>query len=217
MIMWSALTRTDYYQFGEWRVCSLGFPGENLAANCPDGYEIQNYSLMHAAHEILDKHQIPYNSMSWVEHNKDSVAGMFYKKTLDKIQPISFGMNKLFYNPINSLFFKTRAAQLYKDLAGPDWPSLESIMSGKFYARDTIIEDEVNEFVNLYKKDYALELVSKERDQHPTPVAHLAIVKKYFPDIEVSDQTENWVNEINAKLLDGEFFVFDSVSPAHRL
>jgi hypothetical protein len=220
MIMWSGIARIDYYQFGEWRVEINRFPDKDNTdfINCPDGYEILSYALISAAHEILDNKNIAYKSMSWSKYDDQSTAGKLYKKNLERIQFIDFKRNETHYNPLNSLFFKNRLEKLYQDLAGPDWPSLESILKKEYQTSSPYIEQEIQHFIKVYEQDRYVEMSSKNHvDTHPRPLDHLDAVNKFFPDIVIDIETKKWINDIDTKLSTGEFFDFVSPGPICRL
>lgn len=219
MIMWTGVARTDIYQFGVWRSKINEFSKRlEQFENCPDGYEILSYAWIHAIHELLQYRNVTYRSMSWNKYDDQSDAGKLYQETLKKIQIINFELNSSYYVPPPSLFLRDRLEMLYHNLAGPEWPSLDAIMRESYKISNSEIEQEIQDFITLYRQDRYFEQFSRQHvDTHPTPMAHLDAVKKFLPDIVVETNTEQWIREIDYKLITGEMFDFKSPTPVDRL
>jgi len=220
MILWSGITRTDYYQSGDWKMFHDTFShiSKNIPVSCCDGYEIINYPFMYAAHKILDESGIPYKSMSWINYFNNSPASVLYKNTLEKINIVKFDYNKNKYNPILTVFFKERLENLYATLAGQDWPTLDSIIKNDYKCCNSEIEKEVQKFVKIYNDDKEINVLTNEKiDQHPRPLQHLKTVDKYFSNITISTNTRRWIEDIDNSIMQGQPFKFNPSVPAERL
>lgn len=220
MIMWTGLSRIDYYQFGTWRSLVNNFPNESghLAVNCPDGYEIVNYPLMYAAHKILDENNIPYKSMTWTNYFNNSPVGILYNDTLNKIFKIKFNFNRINYKPLPTLYYSERLKNLYTTMAGKDWPSLGTIVDGSYVCANSEIEAEILNFIKIYSHDKDVQMVLNQTvDTHPRPSQHLEAVNCYFSEVKISDATQQWVQEIDEKIISGKSFDFIPNLPATRL
>jgi hypothetical protein len=220
MMMWTGITRTDYYHSGTWKVFHDKFSNNttDFPVSCPDGAEIINYSFMYAAHKILDEHDIPYQSMTWVNYFDNSPAGVLYKNTLEKIKLIEFEYNSARYKPTSTIFFEKRLENLYTMLAGQDWPTLDAIINNDYKCRNSEIEKEVKEFIKIYSSDKEINALKNEKvDQHPRPLQHLKTVDKYFSDITISTNTRQWIEDIDNSIIQGRSYKFDPSVPAERL
>jgi hypothetical protein len=215
LILWTGIARIDYYQFNEWCNKQSLFPdksGDELndwPISSPDGYEILSYAYMDAIHNILAG--LNYRSMKWQEYDVD--AHRVYEDTLNNIEYIQFRENDRVY--IDSKSYRLEAEKLYKRMAGEDWPSLGDILSDNYHnIDDNFILEEIAEFFGYLKSNKKLMLsLADTIDRHPTPLAHLAVVRKYFPDANISLATEEWVETIDHKLLSGIEYKFKPSNP----
>jgi hypothetical protein len=88
-------------------------------------------------------------------------------------------------------------------LSGSDWPKIN-----KFLNRDLLNVDEyiIKEILdNIYLKAYydpssAISVIDIE-DLHPVPLEHLKYLDIVIPDTKISDETKNWVNNVNARVV----------------
>lgn len=220
MIMWTGLSRIDYYQFGNWRMLFNHYPidSDESPVNCPDGYEIINYPFMYAAHQILNNAGVPYQSMTWSSYFKNSLPGKLYKNTLSNIHEVKFNFNEIKYSPLTTVFFDKRLEHLYATLAGKDWPSLDSIVNGTYCCTDAVIDLEVQDFIKIYKNDKDIQLtLSDNIDSHPRPRQHLEAVDNYFANIKISEDTRLWIESVDKNIVNGNPFKFSANLPKIRL
>jgi len=217
LILWTGIARIDYYQFNEWCNKQGLFPDKstdefnNWPISSPDGYEILSYAHIEAIHNILSLNNLNFRSMAWQKYDVD-LQGI-YKDTLDNIEYIEFRENKQQY--VDSKSYRLEAEKLYKRMAGEDWPSLDNILSDNYHhIDDDFILTEIDEFFGYLKSNKKLMLsIANTIDRHPTPIAHLEMVKKYFQDVQISEDTQQWIEDIDYKLINGIKYNFTIASP----
>ena len=183
----------------------------NWPISSPDGYEILSYAHIEAIHNILSLNNLNFRSMAWQKYDVD-LQGI-YKDTLDNIEYIEFRENKQQY--VDSKSYRLEAEKLYKRMAGEDWPSLDNILSDNYHhIDDDFILTEIDEFFGYLKSNKKLMLsIANTIDRHPTPIAHLEMVKKYFQDVQISEDTQQWIEDIDYKLINGIKYNFTIASP----
>ena len=209
IILWSAITRMDYYQLGTWSsvVNRSILTSKDDLVNCPDGYEIINYAYFSAIDKILTAAGIKYYMFKWCNYNIDTKAGILYKNVLSKIQKIDFSIfKKKIIKPA-----EYKIEEVYNQLSGTQWPPYNKIFNyEKSEYPDTINEEINNKFFKYLNDNRRLFFSEEIIDNHPTPIEHLNAIKKLFP---VTDTTTNWVTNINNKLLQGVPFDFKRSNP----
>jgi len=225
LILWSALSRYDYYQFGQWSHVHNAFPDkfEKVQYNCPDGHEMFTYAAACAAHQYLKSKNVKFKSMRWVYWDSKSSVVNCYRDTYDQIEQINFDFNFISY-PIRverKNAIEQREISLYKRLAGPDWPGLQEILSEQYTVNNDFIAQEINEFLDrleLENKQIEKKLIASGGiDRHPLPSKHLAAAKKICPTVEISSVTQKWIQDIEIKLLEGKSYDFYPSDPKQRL
>lgn len=219
MILWTSISRTDYYQKGHWYSLINEFSdNKDVAINCPDGFELTNYPLMYSIHEILTHKKIKYQSMRWTLYDDTSAIGQIYKDTINQIEKYDFSLNKTYYKLSNSNNFMPKLTELYKNLAGPDWPSLDQILDNNYKVTDRYILQELENFKKMiYQEDKKFFISLKETDQHPLPLEHLEVAKKMCPDLKISLKTLDLVKNTQEKILKGDPMRFVSNTPKDRI
>jgi hypothetical protein len=217
MIMWTGIARIDSYQINEWSHTINIFARDDSTKpySCPDGYEILSYPLFVALEQYLKSKNINYIFMSHVPYDTESNAGRLYQNTIQKIKLIKYDLAAA---KIKLLANVEQVESLYKRLAGPDWPGLDSILENCYTTVSTEIDQEVQDFIQLIKDDPYFSLKSRDIvDTHPLPLGHLKAEKQIVPDLELSDSTLQWVSNINEKILKGKYYHYDKHYPTSRL
>jgi hypothetical protein len=209
IILWSAITRMDYYQFGTWSSIvnrSILNANDNLV-NCPDGYEIINYAYFAAIDRILTAAGIKYYMFKWCDYNSDTSAGKLYKNVLSKIQKLNFKISrKKIFKP-----GEYKIEEAYNQLAGTQWPPYSEIFNYEKSKYSDAINKEIDDKFFKYLNDNRRLFFSEETiDNHPTPLEHLHAIEKFFP---VSDTTVKWITDIDNKVLRGIPFDFKRSNP----
>ena len=217
LVLWSGLSRIDAYQYNSWVHLHDQFCHDKEFACCPDGYEIMSYAWMAAVDEILTKRKCNYIPMRWTDYSLTSPAGRLYKLMLMRQLKIDYQSNTKPYKLSEREDFKKNWTGLYLRLAGPDWPSLDKLYDNNMQDVPKHIEQEITEFYQLVEADKTWRLKIHNVDSHPTPMQHLDIVKKYFPTVAIKSSTEEWVNNIENKLLRDQEFEFCCRTPGNRL
>jgi len=217
LILWTGIARIDYYQFNEWCNKQSLFPDKSnnefndWPISSPDGYEILSYAHIEAIHNILSLKKLNYRSMAWQTYDTD-LQGV-YKDTLANVEYVKFRENNQQY--VDSKSYNLEAEKLYKRMAGEDWPSLNDVLSDNYHnIDDAFILEEIKEFFGYLKSNKKLMLsLANTIDRHPTPIAHLEMVNKYFPHIQISEDTQRWIKDVDYKLIHGIEYQFIASSP----
>ena len=100
---------------------------------------------------------------------------------------------------------------LYARLSGPDWPKLNSILDQTFDSIDlpTNIKNECADFLQKIKQDSRLSnKYVEDIDTHPSPMQHLAWVQNFLPEYDISQDTINWIKDIDQCLLNQKLYLF---------
>lgn len=216
LIMWSGISRIDYYQYNAWGHLHSMYPDKNkldYPVCCPDGYEILSFAYMQAIEEFLKSKKVTFKMMTWHSYKSSSDAYNVYSHTIKNIDVISFDKKQTFVKN-NQVELLTR--ELYNRLCGPDWPSLIDIQNNSYHTT-LEIQSEINEFLELLKQDKRLNILTNERDTHPTPLAHLKTVQNTFKNLTISNNTIKWIEDIDQQLLDGKIISFNANLPTYRL
>ena len=226
LILWSSMARYDFYQFGHWSHVGNAFPDKfgKVQFNCPDGYKMFTYAVVCATHQYLTSKNVKFKSMRWLEWDSDSPIVNCYRDTHDQVEEISFDLNSKYYptQTLNSdLNSKQREIVLYERLAGPDWPSLQEILSGQYKTNNNFISQEINEFlehIGLENKRIEKKLIELGNiDKHPLPLKHLEAAKKICPTVEIGSEIQEWAQSIETSLLTGKSYDFCPADPKQRL
>lgn len=219
MVLWTGISRTDYYQKGHWYSLINQFSNDKtIPINCPDGFELTNYSLMYSINEILKLRKIKYRPMRWTLYDDSSAIGQLYKDTINQIEEYKFCQNKTFYKFSSSQNFKPTLLELYNNVAGPDWPPLGQILDDNYTSTNPYILQELESFKKMiYQQDKQFFIVNSETDSHPLPLEHLKVAKKMCPDVEIAQKTLDLVQDIQKKILDNVLFGFSSNLPKNRI
>ena len=225
LILWSALSRHDCYQFGHWSHMHDAFPDRYspTSYNCPVGQEIFTYASAYILHQYLKSKNVKFKSMRWNYWDNDSEVVNLYQTTYNEIEKVDFVLNQDRYphTACHNNDLKKRQELLYERLAGESWPSLPEILSGNYQITDNFIQQEIDNFLihlKLENKRIDQKLFKKDGlDKHPLPSNHLAVVKKTFPDITISPETYEWINQIESQLLAGKHYDFQTSNPKKRL
>lgn len=207
IIMWSGITRTDYYQFNEWGHYHSVFD-KKMPVSCPTGAEIISYALFSAADKLLSALNLNYYMISFLDYDLDSAAGQLYAETLKKIRKINF----LLVNKEIFLVSQHKLIDLYTRLAGSDWPPFEEIFSYDKNKYRKEINQEVDDFFQQVNKNKFMYYSKIVKDSHPTPQEHLDTLVS-FVDLEIQQSTKKWIKEINQKVVNKEFYFFNKLSP----
>ena len=207
IIMWSGITRIDYYQMNEWSHYHSVFD-KKLPISCPNGAEIISYALFAAIDKILSLSKINYSMYSFLDYDSDSKAGALYANTLKKISIVDF--------PIVSKEVSLTAQHKFKDLyerhAGVDWPKLSEIFSYNKTSFNESINREVQDFLQLINNNKHLYFTSIVQDKHPTPMEHLTALK-FITHLDIQESTVEWVKNIDQKIADKLPYFFDKFTP----
>lgn len=196
IVMWSAISRFDYYKNNNWCIPNKDYPVPEHFI-CPHGSEVRDYAYFYALYNLLESKNINFKFLAWHNYNAHSSAGLVYQDALNKIITIKFGsLNK---QTIRTSTLKLQ--QLYDRLCGTSWPTLTELLNNCTNDYADNIKKEIEEFYTIINKHqyYYIE-TPKDIDKHPGPLQHLAGLKDAFPNLVLSDTTTNWITEIDNKV-----------------
>jgi hypothetical protein len=217
IIMWSGLSRIDYYQLNNWGHLHnqyFDLTSKDRPYSCPRGYEMLSYAWMASAVHVLEQIGCAWKMFQWPQPETDSDVLALYQPFLNNIVYAPFAANPQPY----TLNAKSRLEvdDLFHRLKGEDWPSLESILDGSFESMilTDFIKDECKEFLAAIKKDRRMSSsMFNEIDQHPSPNMHLKWVEKNLSEYSIDEKTKQWINHIDDCLIGKKDYVFDANSP----
>ena len=217
MICWSNVTREDRYLTKSWLSAGNIFTTSVYPKSwvkeftTERGCLIRDLAFIKAIDLLLKNIGCNYKFFSIVPLNYDMVEKnqtehpdviKLYSDVIDEICPsyfeIIFNFN---WGSRNSDFSKKMIESKNKEFknryeicAGPDWPTFdEACMIDWYKKHNNIILKEIKDL-------FPFDFFEVKRDYHPTPGEHLEYLQKVAPEIVISDDTINWVN--NYKLYD---------------
>jgi hypothetical protein len=214
-IMWSSPARHDYFSGNRWGHAHHVFNTDNKIAPCPDGYWLTTFSYIYAVDQLLKNRSIPYVMSSWMDYTAvDSKFHLMFDSLMLKIQFIKLSGQS---HRVPKIADIDKLMQiLYTALSGPDWPSLEEIKQNQ-YSTTPAIQKEIENFWRDLKNDKRVSITSTTLDPHPLPGEHLIIAKKIFPNLDLNQDTEEWILSLHNKLKNGEYVNFDKNLPRKKL
>jgi len=207
IVMWSGITRIDYYQMNEWSHYHSIFDTKS-PVSCPNGAEIISYALFTAIDKILSSSKSSYSFLSFLDYDLYSKAGSLYRDTLKKIRKINFPI----VSKEVSLTAQHKLQDLYDRHAGVDWPKLIDIFSYDRTVYNTSINNEVDSFLQLIGNNKHLYFTNTAQDSHPTPLEHLTALK-FITNLDINESTVNWVRDIDQKITQKQPYFFEKFIP----
>jgi len=214
IVMWSGISRIDYYKHRWIHSTHNVLSKTNDALNCADGFEIMDYALIHSLEELLTAKGIPHHFWSWCNYNKESPAGKIYRFTLDKIVEFTLPRLNIKIEP-KTLETVENNRKLYNRIAGSNWPTFENVNADLSKYTDKI-QKEVAEFNQLVQDSCERLTNASTVEIHPSPVQYLDTITSKLP-IVVSDKTKNWVHDIDNKIRTKQPYNFIKSIPRERL
>ena len=217
IIMWTGLSRIDYYQINDWGHLHNQYydlKSREYPYSCPLGYEMLSYAWMASVVHILDHTGCRWKMFQWNRPELDSDAFALYQPLLNNIVHAPFDANCQPYTL--SPKSKIEVDDLFCRLRGQDWPALESILDESFesFPLTDFVKNECREFLTAVKKDRRISSnMFNKIDQHPSPNTHLQWVEKNLSEYLINETTKQWVNHIDDCLLAKKDYVFDANSP----
>lgn len=207
IVMWSGITRIDYYQMNEWSHYHSVFD-DKLPVSCPNGAEIISYALFAAIDKILSSSKIRHTMLSFLDYDVHSKAGNLYKDTLKKIRKIHFPI----VEKEVSITAQHKLQDLYARHAGTDWPKLHDILSYDKTLYNDSINLEIKAFLKLIDDNKHLYYTKIVKDLHPTPLEHLSALK-YISQVDISESSIDWVQDIEQKIAVKQPYIFKQSIP----
>ena len=218
IIMWTGLSRIDYYQIDHWSHIHNQYYDDSKSMkypySCPLGYEMLSYAWMASAVHILNHTGCQWKMFRWSPPELYSDAVALYQPLLNNIVYAPFDANPQPYTL--SPQFKIKVDDLFCRFRGQDWPALESILDESFESLPLtdFIKNECREFLTAVKKDRRISSnMFNKIDQHPSPNTHLKWVEKNLSEYSIDEKTKQWINHIDDCLIGKKDYVFDANSP----
>jgi hypothetical protein len=217
-VMWSSIAREDRYVKGNWLLSGSMYSQDIYDTNFiekfsdPTGYLLRDLSLISATKSMLDQIGCKYYFFSivplacfedmfekWFGIDKKIIN--LYNEEIAVIKPsvyeVVFNNNwhsRVGYRNFNDL------KENYEYCRGADWPS-SWVEFFDLYNNNKLgkLENEI-----LDKFEFRNKLI--RTDYHPVPAEHLEYLQNVVPEINISDRTIAWINNINEKVLKQEYF-----------
>ena len=217
IIMWSGLSRIDYYRINQWGnlhnqyydLKSMEYP-----YSCPQGYEMLSYAWMASAVHVLNHIGCQWKMFQWNQPELNSAAFALYQPLLSNIVHAPFDTNSQSYTL--SPKSRIKVDDLFHRLRGEDWPALESILDESFESLPLtdFVKNECKDFLTAVKKDPRFSSnIFNQPDRHPSPNTHLQWVEKNLSEYLINETTKQWINHIDDCLRDKKSYVFDANNP----
>jgi hypothetical protein len=219
IILWSGLSRLDYYQLNHWGHLHnqyFDLRNTNTSASCPLGYELLSFAWFVSAIMLLKQLKVNWKMFHWQPLDYDSESYKIYKDLLTDLKYAPFKSNIHKYKQLQPADLDI-ATDLYARLSGPDWPKLNLILNRTFM--DTPLSDDIkyecNEFLQTLQKDSRLfKKYTEQIDTHPSPLQHLCWVHDFLPEYTIAQETIQWAKDIDQCLLNQKSYSFLPTRPA---
>lgn len=219
VIMWSGLTRVDYYHTNSWAPQGPEYEFNNID---PTGYEIINYAYIHAIKELFDRSGLNYKMISLTPLPKDSKIYKLYKSSIDSVRPFPYKSKSKSINMDTDSIKETHFYQLiennYNRNKGSSWPEFEDYFNNPDCVADQDIRNEIDDCLKNFTKGYHhLKEGFTVVDSHPTPTEHFDALVKLFSDFTPSGETKAWVKEHTELLKEKNLIPYNTNFPQERL
>jgi len=215
IIMWTNVAREDRYINGNWirsgNIYTQKIYDEAFVKRFTDdrGYLIRDLATISAAFDLLTHWQVNFEFLSMVPINngqyyKDTIPidediRSLYQSTIDKIKP------SIFETVFNYDWYSRFSKEEYLSLAGASWPLYEDFVTGsngaesqvqdevKNFRRTYLLQDIPESIFDIFKWDNFKKRQGKIRDTHARPIDYLDYLNIVLPEIELSQNTLDWV------------------------
>lgn len=208
MIMWSSIGREDRYVNGEWLTPGSIYNQTEYDADFvrkftdPTGYLMRDAAHLAATRSILGSIGCRYYFFSIVPFNvpDDNIFKIFATDhKIEKLYAEEFSTVKpSVYETIFNCDWYSRNGpkepeklqEEYEIKRGNEWPTWDKFTEQDFTGVSKNIVNEINnkhEFSNRYLHRY---------DTHPVATEYMEYLNKVAPDIEIPQQTQDWVLEV---------------------
>ena len=208
-IMWSGISRRDYYLKNEWLTKHNDY---GKYQNCIRGDEIQSYSYMAAAQHVLENIGCAYQMFTFLDWEPDPDIKFLYSGVLDSVKVWNYSNTRDYSHTEYDNIFELEEIKLnYQRLAGSNWPSYANYVAGT-YTVNPDIQQELDGFskgLKLFK--------STVIDDHPSPATHLKLVEKYLSHLNISSQTKCYIEQVDQSLFEHKKYNFTGSRPRQRL
>lgn len=219
IIMWSGITRNDYYNNNSWQPIGGDFL---FKQNDIDGYEVINYAYIDAIKLLFDSLKLNYKMLSLSKLSKTGKAYNLYKQSIDSITPFPYKQHnktvKLDLSDLKNTYFYNHISSAYERHAGSDWPKFEDYWNNPTIVKNNIIRQEIDKCIGEFTQGYHhLSKTINLWDDHPSPGEHLSAVRKLFPTFELSQNIEEWIQNFDNSIKNGGFKPYCTNLPKERL
>lgn len=217
IIMWSSIDREDRWIHGGWHLEGGVYNNQGPYTvdyvekfTDPTGFLIRDLAIISATKHILESIGCRYRFLAMVplsyqditDLNTEHTEYQFDQAVLDLYQEELSAIRPSIYEIVfdNNWYSRPGYVDLscfnhtYANLAGNDWPSVQNFIKQNFTGITTTITQEITKRLNLDKNRI-------RTDTHPIPAEHLEYLEKVLPEFYISDETKQWVNEVNTEVL----------------
>jgi hypothetical protein len=218
VVMWSGLTRVDYYNQNSWQPQGGNF---EFKTNDSNGYEIINYAYIECIRTLFDSLDLNYKMICLSLYPKQGQAYDLYKNSIDLLDIFPYNSSnrsiKVDTNNLKNTFYYDLMKNAYARNAGVDWPNFDEYFNGKATTNEKIkkeIDSCLGEFIKGFNH---LQTDVKLYDSHPTPKEHLKAITKLFPGFVATASTLEWIQEWDNTVLTGTIVPYSTNAPKNRL
>jgi hypothetical protein len=203
IIMWSGMTRVDYYHTNTW--CPQGgdfvFDKTDIT-----GYEVINYAYIDTITKLFEAMGVNYTMLSLSEFVKEGRSYDLYKSSIDKVtcyphhsKNKTINVNK---NKIQETYYYKLIKNNYDRNKGASWPDFDEFFFNFNLELDKNIRSEIERCIKTFKQGFRFLRDEVEfQDSHPTPKEHLDCIQRLFPSYEIYPSTTIWVDRFDKNVL----------------
>ncbi len=219
VIMWSGLTRSDYYHTNSWLPNGADFEFKH---NDLTGYEIINYAYIHCINKFLSSRNLNYKMLSLTTLPKDSKAYDLYKDSVDSVSVFPYKSKqkqiKLNLENLKKTHFYQLLKSNYDRNKGSSWPNFDEYYNDPLIVTDDKIQKEIKKCLSDFAKGFDhLKNDMILLDSHPTPQDHLDALNKLFPNYSILESTQEWVIGHMHGVMHQSVIPFNTNFPKNRL
>lgn len=213
VILWSGITRTDYHKEGTWRHLGPEFEFTNTDL---EGYELINFGYIFYTMCFLESIGVKYKMFSFgelMDEKSASKTQMLFLETLSKIKTIkynNYGKEVLLnIKGIQSTYLYNLLEDAYNTFKGSDWPDFALYIDNQ----QEFTKEVLKEINHVLRKSINASLkdgmhIHIKRDWHPKPSEHLSMLTQMFPELPITDEMKQFVEEWDEKIKHNGFDPF---------
>lgn len=232
IIMWTSIAREDRWVNGDWltygNIYNQPVYDDTFIKTLVDpmGYLIKDLATISMTKKVLESIGCTWHFLSMLplDHYNDNqiynnpnftISKEIKELYVEELSIIKPSIYEVVFNsdwttrPLHLLPMTSRS--IYEKVAGSAWPSFTDYLNKKIDDIDIAILKEIR---NVYKIDNHIQNeqlayenqknLSGRSDLHPIPSEHLEYIENVLPKFNISDNTKNWIIEINNRIISNQ-------------